>query len=79
MSKDLIGKKAKFVCKISSVKKAKEVEINDEFAKNLGAKDLGDLRTLLDKQINEEYKNSLGMITKKQILNQIEKYKIEEI
>ena len=77
--KDLIGKKAKFVCKISSVKKAKEVEINDEFAKNLGAKDLGDLRTLLDKQINEEYKNSLGMITKKQILNQIEKYKIEEI
>ena len=61
------------------MKKAKEVEINDEFAKNLGAKDLGDLRTLLDKQINEEYKNSLGMITKKQILNQIEKYKIEEI
>ena len=35
------------------MKKAKEVEINDEFAKNLGAKDLGS-RTLLDKQINEE-------------------------
>ena len=77
--KDLIGKKAKFVCKIISVKKSKEVEINDEFAKNLGAKDLGDLRKLIEKQINEEYKNSLNMITKKQILDQIEKYKIDEI
>ena len=76
--KDLVGKKAKFVCKILSVKKSKEVVINDEFAKNLGAKDLNDLKSLLDKQINEEYKNSLGMITKKQILNQIEKFKIEE-
>ena len=77
--KDLVGKKAKFVCKILSVKKSKEVVINDEFAKNLGSKDLNDLKSLLDKQINEEYKNSLGMITKKQILNQIEKFKIEEI
>ena len=77
--KDLVGKKAKFVCKITSVKKSKEVEINDEFAKNLGAKDLGDLRKLIEKQINEEYKNSLNMITKKQILDQIEKYKIDEI
>ena len=77
--KDLVGKKAKFVCKITSVKKSKEVKINDEFAKNLGAKDLGDLRKLIEKQINEEYKNSLNMITKKQILEQIEKYKIDEI
>ena len=77
--KDLVGKKAKFVCKIISIKKSKEVEINDEFAKNLGAKDLGDLRKLIEKQINEEYKNSLNMITKKQILDQIEKYKIDEI
>ena len=77
--KDLVGKKAKFVCKIISVKKSKEVEINDEFAKNLGAKDLVDLRKLIEKQINEEYKNSLNMITKKQILDQIEKYKIDEI
>ena len=77
--KDLVGKKAKFICKIISVKKSKEVEINDEFAKNLGAKDLSDLRKLIEKQINEEYKNSLNMITKKQILDQIEKYKIDEI
>ena len=77
--KDLVGKKAKFVCKILSVKKAKDVVVNDEFAKNLGAKDLKDLKLLMEKQINEEYKNSLNLITKKQVLDQIEKYKLEEI
>jgi len=67
------------VCKITSVKKPKEVKIDDEFAKSLGAKDLKDLKSLLEKQINEEYKNSLNLLSKKQILNQIEKYKIDEI
>ncbi len=71
--KDLVGKKALFICKIIAVKKAKEVIINDEFAKNLGAKDLNDLKSLLEKQINEEYKNSLNLITKKNVLEQIEK------
>ena len=77
--KDLVGKKAKFECKILSVKKPKEIKIDDEFAKNLGAKDLNDLKTLLEKQINEEYKNSLKLITKKQILDQIENFKVDEI
>ena len=62
-----------------SVKKPKEIKIDDEFAKNLGAKDLNDLKTLLEKQINEEYKNSLKLITKRQILDQIENFKVDEI
>ena len=33
----------------------------------------------MEKQINEEYKNSLNLITKKQVLDQIEKHKLEEI
>ena len=77
--KDLVGKKAKFECKILSVKKPKEIKIDDEFAKNLGAKNLNDLKTLLEKQINEEYKNSLKLITKRQILDQIENFKVDEI
>ena len=77
--KEIIGKKAIFECKITAVKKPKEVKIDDEFAKNLGAKDLKDLKFLLEKQINEEYKNSLNLLSKKQILDQIEKYKIDEI
>ena len=40
-------------------KNPEKVSINDEFAKNLGAKDLNDLKSLLEKQINQEYKNSL--------------------
>ena len=34
---------------------------------------------LVRKQINQEYKNSLNMLSKKQILDQIEKYKVSEI
>ena len=49
------------------------------FAKNLGAKDLDDLKTLISKQINDEYKNSLDQLSKNQILKEIEKIKVDEI
>jgi len=74
--KELVGKKAIFNCKINFVKKLKEVEVNDDFAKTLGAKDLGDLKKILSKQINEEFKNSLNMISKNQILRELEQIKI---
>ena len=77
--KDLVNKKAKFVCKILSVKNPDEVKINDEFAKNLGAKDLNDLKSLIAKQIDDEYKNSLDRLSKNQILKEIEKFKIDEV
>ena len=41
--KELINKKAIFDCIITSVKKPEKVKINDDFAKNLGAKDLNNL------------------------------------
>ena len=77
--KELVNKKAVFDCKIISVKKPEEVKINDDFAKNMGAKDLSNLKELISKQINDEYKNSLDMISKKQILDQIEKQKSIEL
>ena len=77
--KEFANKKAKFNCKIIAVRKSEDVTINDEFAKNLGAKDLADLRTLITKQINDEYKNSLGRIAKNQILKEIESFKVDEI
>tara|TARA_B100001123_G_scaffold422585_1_gene531699 strand:- start:1216 stop:2658 length:1443 start_codon:yes stop_codon:yes gene_type:complete len=77
--KKLINKKAIFECIINSVKKPEPVKIDDNFAKNLGAKDLNNLKELISKQINDEYKNSLDMISKKQILEQIEKQKVSEI
>ena len=77
--KELANKKAKFNCKIIAVKKPEEVKINDDFAKNLGAKDLQDLKKLISKQINDEYKNSLDRLSKNQILKELEKFKVDEI
>ncbi|MDA7572844.1 trigger factor [Candidatus Pelagibacter sp.] len=77
--KEFANKLAKFICKIISVRKSEEVKIDDNFAKNLGAKDLADLKVLISKQINDEYKNSLDSLTKNQILKEIEKFKVEEI
>ena len=77
--KEFVNKKAKFECKILEIKKSVETKIDDNFAKNLGAKDLNDLKTLISKQINDEYKNSLDMLSKNQILKQIENFKVEDI
>jgi len=77
--KEITGKKAIFECKITAIKKSKETKIDDEFAKNLGAKDLIDLKQLISKQINDEYKNSLDALGKNQILKEIEKFKVDEI
>ena len=77
--KELIGKKAIFLCKINAVKKSKEVTIDEDFAKNLGAKDLNNLKELITKQINDEYKNSLDALSSRQLLDQIDKIKLDEI
>ncbi len=77
--KDVASKSAVFECKITAVKKPEETKIDDNFAKNLGAKDLNNLKELISKQINDEFKNSLEMISKKQILEQIEKQKLDQL
>jgi len=40
---------------------------------------LKDLKTLISKQINDEYKNSLDRLSKNQILKELEKFKVDEI
>ena len=77
--KDVANKSSVFECKITAVKKPEETKIDDNFAKNLGAKDLNNLKELISKQINDEFKNSLEMISKKQILEQIEKQKLDQL
>ena len=77
--KEFVNKKAKFKCSILNVKNPEEIKIDDQFAKNLGAKDLNDLKSLIGKQINDEYKNSLDKLSKNQILKEIEKFKVSEI
>ena len=71
--KELANKIANFDCKIIDLKKPTEVKVNEEFAKKLGAKSVDDLKNLVKKQITNEYKSGLAAITKKNILEQIEK------
>ena len=77
--KEFVNKKAKFDCKVINVKNPEDVKIDDNFAKNLGAKDLKDLKSLISRQINDEYKNSLDRLSKNQIIKEIEKFKVSEI
>ena len=71
--KELANKKTKFQCKILSIRKPKTSKIDDEFAKLMGAKDIKDLKSLIEKQISSQYSQALNSITKKEILDQIEK------
>ena len=71
--KELANKKTKFECKILNVKKVKESKIDDNLAKMMGAKDVNDLKSLIEKQISSQYSQALDSITKKEILDQIEK------
>ena len=71
--KELANKKTKFECKILNVKKSIESKIDDDFAKMMGAKDIKDLKSLIEKQISSQYSQALNSITKKEILDQIEK------
>ena len=71
--KEFVNKKAVFRCKIIGVKKSEPTKINDDFAKSLGAKDLDDLKQLINKQIQNQYKLSLDTLSKNDIVNQLEK------
>ena len=71
--KELANKQTKFNCKISKVKKPIESKIDDNFAKIMGAKDITDLKNLIEKQISSQYSQALNSITKKDILDQIDK------
>ena len=77
--KEYANKNAIFKCKILNIKKPEPVKIDDEFAKNLGAKDLNNLKELVKKQIQNQYAMSLDGISKEKILDQIEKIHNVEI
>ena len=71
--KEFVNKKANFKCKILNVKKPETVKVDKKKKKNLGAKDLKDLKQLTNKQIENQYKMSLEELSKENILNQLEK------
>ncbi len=72
-NKDLAGKLSEFKCKILEVKKAENQKVDDEFAKNLGAKSLQDLEDMVSKQISREFESITEQLLKKEILDNIDK------
>ena len=77
--KELANKKAIFNCEILNIKSPKKNKLDDDFAKKLGAKDLADLRDKIKNQITDQYNMALNSITKKEILDQLEKNHIVEV
>ena len=76
--KELANKNTIFKCKILNVKQEIKSKVDDSFAKMMGAKDLNDLKRLIENQISSEYLQALNSITKKEILDQVaENHKIE--
>ena len=77
--KELANKKAIFECEILNVKSPKKNKLDDDFAKKLGAKNLADLSEKIKNQISDQYNMALSAITKKEILDQLEKNHTVEV
>ena len=76
--KELAGKASEFKCKITNIKSPVEQKIDDAFAKNMGAKDLSDLKSMIEKQISKEFESITDQLCKKEILDQLDKqFKID--
>ena len=76
--KELAGKNAEFKCKILNIKSPEDQKIDDAFAKTMGAKDLADLKSMIEKQISREFESITDQLIKKEILDQLDKeYKMD--
>jgi trigger factor len=71
--KTLAGKTAVFDVKVKEVAAPKKPEVNDEFAKTLGAESLSKLRELVAQQIKREYDGASRAKLKRALLDELEK------
>ena len=71
--KTLAGKEATFDVKVKDVAVPKRPEVDDEFAKTLGAESLANLRELVTEQIKREYAQASRAKLKRVLLDELEK------
>src|SRR5690606_7325286 len=71
--KSLAGKEATFDVKVTEVAAPKRPEVDDEFAKTLGAENLEQLRQLVTEQIKREYDQASRAKVKRALLDELEK------
>ncbi|WP_072390427.1 trigger factor [Hyphomicrobium sp. CS1GBMeth3] len=69
---ELAGKEAVFAITVKEVEKPVKAEINDEFAKSLGAEGLDNLRELVSAQIKREQDGASRMKLKRELLDALE-------
>ncbi len=77
-AKDLAGKEALFVTTIKELREFIPTEINDDFAKSVGAKDLADLKSQIEAHISGNYAAASRIKLKRDLLDALDKeYKFE--
>jgi trigger factor len=77
-AKDLAGKEALFVTTIKEIREVKKAEINDEFAKSMGAENLDKLKENVKTHIAKDYENASKMKAKRALLDALDKaYKFD--
>jgi trigger factor len=69
----LAGKEADFEVKVKEVAAPKLPEVNDEFAKTLGADTVDNLKELVTQQLQQEYLQAARVKLKRELLDELEK------
>jgi trigger factor len=72
-AKNLAGKEALFVTTIKEIREYKQTEINDEFAKSMGATDVADLKSKIEARISEDYDSTSRIKLKRDLLDALDK------
>lgn len=72
-AKDLAGKEAVFVTTIKEIREFKATEVNDDFAKSVGAKDVADLKAQIEARILEDYNATSRIKLKRDLLDALDK------
>ncbi len=72
-AKDLAGKDSVFAVEIKELREAKDVEINDEFAKSMGEDSLEKLKETIKSRIQNDYEAASRMKLKRQLLDNLDK------
>ena len=77
-AKDLAGKDAVFAVEVKELRALKKIQINDELAVSLGAKDLADLKKQIAERILQDYEHASKLKLKRALLDALDKeYKLE--
>ncbi|MDA9640652.1 trigger factor [Pelagibacteraceae bacterium] len=72
-AKEMQNADAVFACKIKVVSSEKETEINDAFAKSMGAADLKDFQNKVEEQMKSEYEKLSKDMSKKELFDILDK------